>query len=128
MNDKIRTLIFSVVAAVLLPFVFVAVQGILARQHANSILALTNIIGSSAAVHSIIYGYGILGSALSATLIALPLGLLLTRRPWLFGAAVGIVFVVQLALESRGIALSNSVEYLSLIGFSSLAADVGSRI
>ena len=128
MNEKIRTFIIAAIAAVLLPFVFVAFQGFLARYHATSIIAFENIIGKSEAHFLIIYCYGIIGSALSATLITLPLGMWVTHRPWFVGAIVGVVSILQLAILSQDVATNNYVEYMSLIIFSSLAPEVGRRI
>jgi len=128
MSAKIRNLLLTAVAVLLLPLIFTAIQGLLARYIVPSILTVPHIVSKTAATVSVVYAYGVLGSALSAMLLIVPLGLWLTWRPWLFGTIVGMLAVVELAAVFQRNDLSNYVEYASLIVFSILAAEIGSSI
>jgi hypothetical protein len=125
---KGRDIILAAIAAVVLAFVFVVLQGLLARHTVGPMLALWNILGGKAAALSVICVYGAIGSALSATLIALPLGWTLTSRPYPIGAIVGLSAVILLTLNAPDIGPGQYVEYPSLVIFSSLAAGLGNHL
>lgn len=128
MNARLRDPVLSILAAVLLPLIFVGFQGLLARYSAASILLLRHAMNDRAAVDAVVYTFGIVGSALSAALLILPLGYLVTWRPWIVGMAVSMLAALQLAITSSNVTVNNYVEYASLIIFCGLAADVGGRV
>ncbi len=134
MNEEAKSMILAAIAAAVLFFVYTFVQGFLALYVVAGINAVKSMLGYRGATLFIIYTFGVLGSALSAMLINIPLGLLLTGRPWVIGAAVGVAVAVALALIYANMArnsFADSVtvaEVASLIIFSSLAAGLGNRM
>jgi len=133
-REKIKAFIFAAIAAFVLSFVFVVIQGCLAVYLVDAILAARSVLSNQAAVSVCVYAFGVLGSLLSASLVNVPLGMLTAYRPWLVGAFVGVAAALSLALvpmDAEHTAFTRSVayvEYLSLIIFSSLAAVLGNRL
>jgi hypothetical protein len=128
MNKTFRNLLLTVIGVALLPLIFTAIQGLLARFTVPSILILPHALPKATAISSVIYVYGVIGSAVSAMLLLIPLGLWVNWRPWLTGATVGVLGVVELAVLAQGGGALNYVEYASLIVFSIVAAEIGGYI
>lgn len=126
MKKPIVALALVLVAALILPLLFVAVQAWLARLHAPTLQELHPTMDLPAARAVVLYGYGIAGSAVSA-LVALPLGGLGPRRAAPAGFAAGALAVLQLALMQPEWTGVNSAERISLILFGALYAQLGSR-
>jgi hypothetical protein len=129
MNQRIRDVALSVIAAAVLPFVFVALQSLLAHYSAATILAVADIVGRKVAILSVVYSFGVIGALTSAIVVALPLGWALKQRPYLTGVIVGLVAAGYLgAISSGELSVGALLEFAILVIGASLAAGLGNSL
>ena len=127
MSKRYRNWLLAITASLLLPFIFVVIQGAFARL----ILAFTSIFSSflDNQYTFILSNYipGFLGSLAAAFFVLFPFGFFMQSK-WPFsGLLIGKIAVIELMLYTKIIALSVFIEYVVLILFCQLAAVLGYR-
>jgi hypothetical protein len=131
--NTVRDICLTVIASFIFLFLVTVIRGLMALTETDLILALLKVVSSKTALYIVAYSVGVAGSLLSAAAL-IPLGWVVSRRPYLIGAIVGLsteLYVASTLFANpkwdvvTGIFF---VEFVSLVVASSLATGFGWRL